>query len=80
MVSTKGCWVNSREQVLQVDTERRRIMIDAAQSTLDHLLAKELTWAHTSDSLESKAEFIETINEYKAIYEVLRSNKIRCVM
>ena len=63
--------MNSREQVLRRDRERRDAMVAADVNALRDLLADDLTWTHSSGTTESKAEFTAAIEAQTVVYEEL---------
>lgn len=51
----------AEQEVMQAEAERVRAAIARDTAALDRLLAEDLTYAHSTGSVDTKAQFIESI-------------------
>lgn len=59
---------DSRDDVLAADARRFAAMFQNDLTTLETLLADDLTYTHSSSKVESKAEFLESLRSGKLRY------------
>jgi len=65
-----------QQQVLEVQTARFDAMIDADIGTLDKLLASDLFYGHTTGKIETKAQFLASIEAKKVDYLSLNAKEV----
>ena len=61
VTSGQGKPGRAEQEVLQAESERVRAAIARDTAALDRLLADDLTYAHSTGSVDPKAQFIESI-------------------
>ena len=71
LISTISAQSADEKDVAAAVESLRTAMIDANKTTLENLTAEELTYGHSSGTMEDKAAFIEVIasgkNDYKSL-------------
>ena len=71
LISTVSAQSADEKDVAAAVESLRTAMIDANKTTLENLTAEELTYGHSSGTMEDKAAFIEVIasgkNDYKSL-------------
>ena len=61
------------QQILQLEQQRMRAMMDADAETLNRVLADDLTYIHTNAALDSKESFIGALSSGALNYESIAS-------
>lgn len=63
------------QQILQLEQQRMRAMMDADAETLNRVMADELTYVHTTAALDSKESFICALSSGALNYESITSTE-----
>lgn len=74
--SEKKAALRASEEVLQVEDQRVRALLDGDTAALENLLADDLTYTHSSGQMDTKREFINKIQFGELKYESLAHEEV----
>ncbi len=63
-------------EVLETQSRRFQAMVDVDLQTLETILSSELTYTHTSGRMETKREFLSSLQNRSIIYESIKPAEI----
>jgi ketosteroid isomerase-like protein len=68
---------SSEDEILKIEDQRVQAMIAGDVATLDRLLADDLTYAHSTGQVESKAEFLGRIKSGDLKYNAMPREDVK---
>ena len=66
-----------KRQVLEVQAGRFQAMIDVDIEELEVILSNDLTYTHTSGQIETKGEFLTSLQSQEILYESIKPQEIK---
>ena len=66
-----------KRQVLEVQAGRFQAMIDVDIEELEVILSNDLTYTHTAGQIETKGEFLTSLQSQEILYESIKPQEIK---
>ena len=63
--------MTDEKALMQADAERRAAMVAGDLDALEHLLANDLTWTHSSGKTDSRSGFLDVLGAGTTVYHTL---------